>query len=514
LCNVGVSGKEFTVEVHHGGFFLGSGHTKSYVDEKISWFDHCEVETWSVLWFEDIAEQLGYAKSAAFEVYWLLPGKTLVNGLRIISTDSDTNAMCSVVDRVQNLVLYFHHDDILVDVHCDDVVVNPVQSERLPEFYQGLPNLNNPQSEFGEGRKEDSESEGSEFVDSEYEVEEGDDDLPEGILEEEQDKQQKVSKSKKARGSRLKGERTLVAPQDVEELSSEEDLELPAEEIESEVNMRFATFRAEDMNNPTFKVGMVFDCVQTLRAAITEYSLKQRVDIKFARNEKKRFRAHCNEGCPWNLYASYDTRVKAFVVKTYSGSHNCQKDWNLKRCTANWLAEKYLESFRANDKMSIANFSRIVQKEWNLTPSRTKLARARRLAMKKVHGEEGKQYNDLWDYGNEIRRSNPLSSFFLNVDNGYFNTCYMSLAACKRGFLAGCRPLICLDGCHIKTKFGGQILTAVGIDPNDCIYPIAIAVVEVESKATWKWFLQTLKEDLGIINTYPWTVMTDKQKVY
>lgn len=133
--------------------------------------------------------------------------------------------------------------------------------------------------------------------------------------------------------------------------------------------------------------------------------------------------------------------------------------------------------------------------------------------MQKVHGEEGEQYNELWDYGNEIRRSNPLSSFFLNVDNGYFSKCNMSLAACKRGFLAGCRPLICLDGCHIKTKFGGQILTAVGIDPNDCIYPIAIAVVEVESKASWKWFLQTLKEDLGIVNTYPWTVMTDKQKV-
>ena len=88
----------------------------------------------------------------------------------------------------------------------------------------------------------------------------------------------------------------------------------------------------------------------------------------------------------------------------------------------------------------------------------------------------------------------------------------MSLDACKRGFLSACRPIICLDGCHIKTKFGGQLLTAVGMDPNDCIYPIAIAVVEVESLATWKWFLQKLKEDLGIDNTYPWTIMTDKQK--
>jgi hypothetical protein len=51
-------------------------------------------------------------------------------------------------------------------------------------------------------------------------------------------------------------------------------------------------------------------------------------------------------------------------------------------------------------------------------------------------------------------------------------------------------------GCHIKTKFGGQLLTAVGIDPNDCIFPIAMAVVEVESMKTWTWFLQSLKQDL------------------
>jgi len=57
------------------------------------------------------------------------------------------------------------------------------------------------------------------------------------------------------------------------------------------------------------------------------------------------------------------------------------------------------------------------------------------------------------------------------------------------------------------------MLTAVGIDPNDCIYPIAYGVVEVECLESWRWFLQTLKEDLGIQNTYPWTIMTDKQKV-
>jgi hypothetical protein len=81
--------------------------------------------------------------------------------------------------------------------------------------------------------------------------------------------------------------------------------------------------------------------------------------------------------------------------------------------------------------------------------------------MRKIYGDESQQYNQLWDYAHELRRSNLGSSFFLNLVKGHFSTCYMSLNPCKRDSLSGCKPMICLDGC-IKTKFGqGNVSTEI-----------------------------------------------------
>ena len=99
------------------------------------------------------------------------------------------------------------------------------------------------------------------------------------------------------------------------------------------------------------------------------------------------------------------------------------------------------------------------------------------------------------------------------VPKHHLATLYWSYDASKRGFLEGCRPMICIDGCHIKTRYKGNLLTAVGIDPNDCIFPIAYGLVEVECTSAWEWFLTTLKQDLNITSTAHFTIMSDRQKV-
>jgi hypothetical protein len=38
--------------------------------------------------------------------------------------------------------------------------------------------------------------------------------------------------------------------------------------------------------------------------------------------------------------------------------------------------------------MSLKNFGRVVQKDWNMTPGTNKLQRATRITMRKIYGDE------------------------------------------------------------------------------------------------------------------------------
>ncbi|GJS34893.1 RNA-directed DNA polymerase, eukaryota [Tanacetum coccineum] len=57
-----------------------------------------------------------------------------------------------------------------------------------------------------------------------------------------------------------------------------------------------------------------------------------------------------------------------------------------------------------------------------------------------------------------------------------------------------------------------SLLTALGIDSNNGIYPLAYRIVESELKDSWTWFLEHLKEDLELQDNSNFTFISDKQK--
>jgi len=80
---------------------------------------------------------------------------------------------------------------------------------------------------------------------------------------------------------------------------------------------------------------------------------------------------------------------------------------------------------------------------------------------------------------------------------------------CKRG----CGKVIGLDGCFLKGKIKGELLTAIGRDANNQVYPIAWAVVDVENKPNWTWFIDLLRDDLDLHDGRGLVVISDQHKV-
>jgi hypothetical protein len=76
--------ESFPLEVIHGGFFVGSGCNRAYVDGTKVFYDDCDCDSWSALWLEDLIEDLGYETAGRIDVYWLLPGMQ-IDALSMVS---------------------------------------------------------------------------------------------------------------------------------------------------------------------------------------------------------------------------------------------------------------------------------------------------------------------------------------------------------------------------------------------------------------------------------------------
>ncbi|GJX22348.1 mutator type transposase [Tanacetum coccineum] len=78
----------------------------------------------------------------------------------------------------------------------------------------------------------------------------------------------------------------------------------------------------------------------------------------------------------------------------------------------------------------------------------------------------------------------------------------------------GGRELLGLDGAFMRGQYPGQMLTTVGVDANNGIYPIAYGIVKSENQYSWTWFLTCLADDLDLFSNSNYTFITDRQKGY
>lgn len=248
------------------------------------------------------------------------------------------------------------------------------------------------------------------------------------------------------------------------------------------------------------------------------YALQNKKDLVFDKNDTKRIVIKCTEKCPFYLRASKYKQNNYFQIVTFKDEHTCYLSNRNRQARPSFLAKKFVHLLRHTPHMKLKALAEEARHRWSVRLSRYQVSRARVKALAMIEGATLEQYKHLRSYGEELRRSNPGTTVKIKTMAGagvaVFERIYVCLAACKRAFATTCRPLIGLDGCFLKGVYGGQLLTAVGKDGNNQMYPIAYAVVEAETKDSWEWFVDLLLADLDSIESKRWCFISDQQKVY
>ncbi|KAI3462424.1 hypothetical protein Pfo_019087 [Paulownia fortunei] len=185
-----------------------------------------------------------------------------------------------------------------------------------------------------------------------------------------------------------------------------------------------------------------------------------REDLKFQKNEKHKIISLCKNECEWRLHAFSIMKSSTFQVKRIENI------------------------IRDNSHEGIESFKNKIKRDLQVDCNMHKLYRAKTFALELL-----------------------IIDFMITVQQMCFY-----LNSMRKGFLEGCKPIKGLDGCFLQELYRGQMLSAIGRDMNDNMYPIAIAYVEIEKQDNWEWFLNLLLRDLGSHNEMGWTFISNKYK--
>ncbi|KAH0712686.1 hypothetical protein KY289_008645 [Solanum tuberosum] len=451
-----------------------------------------------------MAEQCGYDKESV--VFWHKYGLTLYK-VRLVGSNIEVAKFATCIPKDRVIEIYFEHLNFYHDdhQHCEKT---------------GMDSL--PTSDT-EANSDDSHDD--DFEDFDYSLEEDDilfskyiDPSAESFginINQRHEKNDVNQDYVNEKMQNVEGDSDCVDSDDTGSLNSDcnsenEDSNFPKHNPKT------------DALNPKLELGLIFGNKKEFKEAVIANQAKIGKSIEWIKDDRRRARAKCRKnGCNWRILGSSMQRDTSFQIKTFVPNHTCFGwNYNNKNITSSWIARRYVDRVRSNKNWKTSEFRDTLSRELRLHVSMHQARRAKEKAIAMIDGDINVQFSILWNYCNEIVRTNLGTSVFLKVTPNEipnklmrFQRFYICFAACKVGFKAGCRKIVGVDGCWLKaTMYGAQLLSAVTLDGNNNIFPIAYAIVEKENKETWCWFLTYLMNDLEIEEQYLWTFMSDKQK--
>ncbi|XP_022880717.1 uncharacterized protein LOC111397985 [Olea europaea var. sylvestris] len=247
----------------------------------------------------------------------------------------------------------------------------------------------------------------------------------------------------------------------------------------------------------------IFFTKKQLCSKLHVLALQEKFQFRVSRSSLKMLIVVCvDDNCKWMLRASTVKQSAIFMIRKFVAVHTCSLDFRRnahRHATSVVIAEHILEKldtpYRSYPPTYIA---RDMEREFGVKISYSKARRGKLHALNMLHGTPRDSFQKLSSYCHVVGESNPGTVTHIEVDCcNRFRYFFVAFGASIRGYMQYLRPVICVDGSHLKGPYKGTLLVATAQDGNKQIYPLAWGIVDAETNKSWKWFLSNLKDLIG-----------------
>ncbi|KAG6486407.1 hypothetical protein ZIOFF_054977 [Zingiber officinale] len=265
------------------------------------------------------------------------------------------------------------------------------------------------------------------------------------------------------------------------------------------------------------RLGMLFESKSQLRKAVTLWSISQNREFKVVESRINTWVAKCkvassdidsNTGpenyrspCLWCIRAVHKKTHKMWQITRWVNMHNCLGSIsgnNNRNLTSAIIASHIIHQIEVNPGYLVKNVQADIKQSLHVDISYKKAWHGRRKAIEIVYGNWESNFAGLPSYIAALEHSNPNTivnwhhrpSSTENVK--VFKYIFWAFGPAIDAFHM-CRPVISVDGIHLRGAYKGKMLIAVSKDANNRILPVAYAIVDEETIASWCWFFEQFR---------------------
>ncbi|GJT18436.1 transmembrane 9 superfamily member 11-like protein [Tanacetum coccineum] len=243
-----------------------------------------------------------------------------------------------------------------------------------------------------------------------------------------------------------------------------------------------------------------FDSKEQIKIVLGRKALEEGFQIRYPRSDPERVYAKCIVNtCEWIFRAYIPKDYKKFYVTAFVDHHTCTKTQihphhhnASPKVLGHILKEVMSESsmiYRGKEIMTD------MKARFKIDISYSQAWRSKCYALQLLRGTPEESFAELPLYCHNLKLKNQRTITHIETDDeDRFEIFFLVVSAVIRTFVLHMRPLIIIDGAHLKGEFLGTMYLAVAMDGNNQILPLAYGVGKSETFRSWDWFLTKFKE--------------------